>query len=322
MSKICDSIGRSEGCVSQVRKWLDNGASKSEIAITMQDPEEYWPVLSAYLDKEGIGVAKGTVCVAHSLPSVSKWLSEMRTHCQPLSSEDYEARLFSQMSQPELSYEKFRSVMSQIYSEEDLLRFNDLKIKIDGNVSPHKKLSRDEFVIWCLKFWDLQSPSESIQKIMSPLLLESPSFMKMSLVNWFNYLQTVASKTEINISEPDHEGVQIRKMNSLYVSKNKYTFFMGHSDKALDESLNIHISLSDASRISQDLGFLLDRPEPGKGLFLTDWSLESKQEQIILSFSQSDFSGSALGASLSWLKYAEQLEYGESLEHSFQCRWG
>ena len=39
-------------CVTQVREWLDMGGKKSEISIVVADPEEYWPVLNAYLDKE------------------------------------------------------------------------------------------------------------------------------------------------------------------------------------------------------------------------------------------------------------------------------
>lgn len=309
------------GCIGQVRKWLDAGIEKSEISIVIADPEEYWPVLSAYLEKEGIGVAKAQVCVAHSIPSIAKWLSQLRLRSQPLSSEDYEASLFSQMHQPQMSYEKFRSLLSHLYSDEDLSRLGDLQKQFESNIKPGAELNRDEYISWAIQFWDLNSDPEHLRQIMSTLLLESPSYLKMELSSWNNYVQSVTSKTEIQIAEADNSGIQIRKLNSIFIGHEKYQFYLGHSDSALDESLSISVSLSDVSGLGQDLGFLLARPEPGKGQMLTDWALNSERSQSILSYSQSSFAGDALGASLTWLKLSEKTNYKEKLETEFKCRW-
>ena len=261
------------------------------------------------------------MCVAHSIPAVARWLSQLRLRSQPLSSEDYEAGLFSRMTQPEVSYDQFRSLLSYIYSEEDLERLGKLSEKFKSDIGPSTELNRDEFITWAIQYWDLSSQAEPLQQIMSTVLLESPTHLTMNLKSWNGYAQSVASKTEIRILDADSEGLQIRKLNSVYIGHEKYMFVLGHSDNSLDESLNINISLSDVSRLSQDLGYLLARPEPGKGQMLTDWALNIPRQNSILAYSQSSFSGDALGASLTWLKLAEKNEYGETVESGHRCRW-
>ena len=53
------NASRSErGRFSCVRAWLDAGSTPAEIAVIAPDIEAYWPVLQAFLEKEGVPTQK------------------------------------------------------------------------------------------------------------------------------------------------------------------------------------------------------------------------------------------------------------------------
>jgi ATP-dependent helicase/nuclease subunit B len=303
---------------AQARRWLESGIKPSSVAIIAPDIEQYWPVLSSFLEQEGIPVQKEQTVKLQSLPSLHQWMASLRSQTSKLNSADLEASFYGSHESQGLRYEEFISLFKAIYGEEDLGRHRKVHQLYGQNISLDAPLQRDQFLAQALKAWSRKdSQTELLIQVLREIFQNAGAKIEMSYREWLTYLENILVAKELRVSPAASEGIVVTPLMSAQSYKMSHKIFLGLSEESLKDRQRSHILGSDLNRLALDLGFYLEHPDHSYKEFQLRWLSESPGSQNIFSFGLADFSGSLLSPSNFWMG----LHPSEEISLPADTRW-
>ncbi|WP_413290220.1 PD-(D/E)XK nuclease family protein [Bdellovibrio sp. HCB337] len=303
---------------SQIRQWLEKGVAASQIAVIAPDIEMYWPVLSAYLEQEGIPFQKDLTVKLQGLPSLQQWVATLRAQSSRVTSADLEVSFYSRQEAQSLRYEEFAALFKAIYGEEDLAREEKVHKLYHSEISLDENLNRDQFLSQALKAWPRrEGPTEMLIVVLREVFQNAASQVELSYKEWLTYLENILANKEMKAVSGSTEGLVITPLMSAQSYKMSYKIFLGLCDENLKNRQRSHILGADLNRLALDLGFYLEHPDHSFKEFQLRWLAEGPGEKNVFSFGLSDFSGTLLSPSNFWMS----LKPSDALTVPGNTRW-
>ncbi len=318
--KMTTMLGEVKEAIVQVREWLEQGTSATEISIVAPDIEVYWPVLRPYLEIEGIPVNKDLQSQLHTFLDFSRWLAQMRMQSGSVDEVDLELVVFDQ--NPVLSFERFRVLFSHIYDQRDFSREVQIEKIFSQTLSQEALLSRDEFVAWSLK-WAASEATELPQRsemrndmvnverleiLFKRFLAEVPESARLQLRQWLNYLQQLASRIDVVVddakTQAKQDGVNVVSIGSAQASPASKIVMMGLTEPALRSHIDTSIVFADVLSIRHHTGFQMFSADQSKLAFEAKWVMHNERREYLLMVPETDFSGSVQAPAWMWLEGA------------------
>lgn len=308
-----------KAATAQVRSWLEAGIEPQQITLTAPDIEVYWPVLQAFLEREGIPTQKDVTAKLQSLPAITRWLANLRSQSGQLSQTDLEISFYDQELSQNLRYEQFKALFKSVYETQDLQRSEWVHKIYHDQLDVNSILARDEFIIKALQFWQdavttSESREESAQLILRELLKNATEGTQLYWREWLSYLETVVASKEYLIARGDREGIVVTSLMSAPSRYSQHRIFMGLSEEALKKRTKVKLMSEDYYRLAQDIGFYLDHPDQSDLEFELRLLSCSEVEKDCYFFGSTDFGGSLLAPASFWIDMKSQLGEMEELE--------
>lgn len=306
----------------EVRRLAEKGVKLHKIAIVSSDIGSYWPVLSTYLKEEGIDFNRAINGNLQSFPDIGEWLAQLRIATQQWTTGDIEQDLYSNEEDSLLNVEQFRKIYAKVYGHSDLARSKEVAQRYSLQIDETAMASRDEFVNKILTFWKTYHDTERLEVVLSTIIQEAPKSLNLSFGQWLQYLYQLVARLEVSLEEATDKGVLCVDLSSIENLGAEYYLCLGLSEESLRQFNPSGILLSDRMSIAAMTGFYINSNESSSCEFYLRWVLDSVDKKFILYFSESDFSGSAQGPSLLWLKEANgRLNHIEELSVPQSNRW-
>lgn len=319
--RLSGMLAEVKEATSSVRKWLDEGVSAKSILITAPDIEIYWPVLQAFFEVEGIPMNKAVAGKLQSLPSVSRWMSQLRVRSGRLKTTDLELSFYENEKAQELRFEKFKSIYNSLYVEEDLNRHALIKEIFSGKFDSHKVVARDTFVGQALLYWN-SSDSEQVQLVLRELLSNATDKVRLSWNEWLKYLESIVAVKEWSIKKADSHGVTMTKLMSAGSTKFTHRIFLGLAEEQLKAKTKIQLSGAEYFSLAKDIGFVLNNPDVSDLDFELCWISDIESQNDLYCFGGADFTGYLQAPSMFWTKIQMQKAMTEEALHTPElCRW-
>jgi RecB family exonuclease len=320
--RVSGMLAEVKNSCSQIRTWLEAKVPASQIALIAPDIEMYWPVLSAYLEQEGIPFQKDHSVKLQSLSSLQQWIATLRARSSSVSSADLEVSFYSRNEAQSLRYEEFVALFKSIYGEEDLARDEKVYKLYHAEISLGETLFRDQFLAQALKAWQPHRSQQEAQTDMLIVVLRevfqnAAAKIELTYKEWLTYLENILANKEMKVVSGSAEGVVITPLMSAQSYKMSYKIFLGLCDESLKNRQRSHILGADLNRLALDLGFYLEHPDHSFKEFQLRWLAESSGEKNIFSFGLSDFSGTLLSPSNFWMS----LKPSDELTVPGKTRW-
>lgn len=308
-ARVSGQLAEVKTAVSTVRRWLDEGVALNEIAILAPEIEDYWPVLKAYLDEEGLPADKAVAVKLNSFPSVCRWLSRLRPRRGDLTSADLEMTFFSSGDAGRLRHEEFHALFANLYGEEDLKRHALVEKVLREGPRFADRMERDEFLLSAASLWDRRDPLNPLLQLAREVLQNASPGTSFSLGEWIRYVEAVAANREVGIEGGRPGGLLVTNFPSAKTSRLRRRVFLGLTEEGLRKAERNPLPLNDIARLS-DLGFHLDHPDHGVLEFELRWLAESGAEEDLYLAGVSTFEGSIRAPSSLWLQMQDPAEAG------------
>lgn len=306
-----------KNAVGQVRQWLEQGASATEIAIVAPDIETYWPVLQPFLEEEGIPSQKDITHKIQALPSVIRWVSFLRTLSGRLSSSDLEIAFYQQQKSDPLRHEQFKALFQSLYDVQDLSRHEAVQKLFSGQIDIRGHLKRDEFVAKAISYWKSEE-LDSVQVVLRELLQNAISSTSMRWSDWLLYLETILSAKEFVLQKGKSEGILVTKLMSAASEKIKYRIFLGLSEESFRSKNKTQLDGDDLFKLGSETGFYLDNPDQSDLEFELQLLADSESHTDLYCFGASDFLGKLLSPAKFWMKKSANQEEAQL---PLETRW-
>lgn len=302
--KLSSPLGEVKMCVSQIRNWLESNVGPEQISIFCPDVEEYWPILSKFLEKEGIPVAKPELAKLHSFLPVETWISQCRVAIESVSYGHLETGYYGSETTPSLSFEKFYALFAKMLDYADLKK-SETVLGAFQHLPKEKEISRDEFIGWSLSLWKHEEYIHLLEPVLRELLREFAPSEKHYPDEWIFYLEQITGKKEIPIRPPQADGVRILNLSEGDGFISTHRIFLGLSETQMRSSQTQFVSPAEAHQLRQDLGlFIIDTDESSRE-FDIRWHLQNSTPQTILSFSGTNFDAMAEAPATIWTEYSQ-----------------
>ena len=311
-----------KAAVSQVRHWLEQGVDASKVVLMAPDMEDYWPILSEYLAKEGIPAGKDQVVTIQSYPDVLRWLARLRVDAGMGIGADIELAAYSPDSRCKLPYEEFRRLFAIFYDVEDLQREKQIAGLFNLSSDSKATLTRDQFVAWSLASWPTKEATAQLELIFHQFFQDCPYSTTLSLRHWMVFLEKLCARMEIKVTRSGTGGVQILNLMSGEWVDASHIWVMGLTEEGMRRTETTGILLSDVLSLERDMGFYIHHPDRMQAEFEAEWMLDRSWEQAVLTTPSVDFSGQVQSPAMLWLRRV--LEAGKDWEKCSvpeRCRW-
>ena len=248
--------------------------------------------LKPHLNRAGISFKKSGASTLIDHPEVLLWLSNLRLHLGLISFPDLETRVFSKpLSRDFLTfYRLFSKVPDRSLSGRYL---NKARIR-----NREGRVTGEEFTKWALFFWPKKGRTELLDQALGSFN-GLPLAQKLRYESWLGILESgLFSLGSLGSEEPTC-GISCLSLNALSAVKESHVFIMGLDQESLS-SLSVAGS-EDMEVLSADLGFPLPLSHPRQAELNLLYFLQSSHlKEVVLSFSEWDFSGMSRTASLLW----------------------
>jgi RecB family exonuclease len=303
---------------AKTRAWLEQGIPATEIAIISPDIEDYWPVLSGFLEQEGIQVYKDQMVRLQGLPSLHQWIATLRSQTLQVRSSDLETSYYGLPESQALRYEEFKAMFKAIYGAEDLVRDEKIHRLYFTSLNAQDILDRDRFLAEALKAWrHRESQTDLLINVLRELFQNAAAKIELRYEEWLTYLENILANKEFRVSPGADLGIVAASLMSAPANGIPYKIFLGLSDESLKSRQRSHILGTDLNRLALDLGFYLEHPDYSTKDFQLKWLAESHFKNHVYSFGMADFSGSLLSPSNFWMG----LSPAEGLSEPGRPRW-
>lgn len=321
--KLSGRLAEVKNSTGLIRSWLNAGVKPQNIAVIASQIETYWPSLQSYFEVEGIPCQKNVVVKLISLPSVLQWISTLKSKAWGLSNADLEMALFSLQEDGPFGFEKFRSVFKNIYSEQDLLRTDDLQYWFLENFDARQPLLRDRFVLLALQFWKEDYGKDELEVLLRELVLNTQASDSFLFSDWISFIQKIASQKEKVLHEGDPDGVEVSQLMSGHSSSVTHRLFLGVVEEDFSSAHHHFFNLQDRLQLSRDLGFQIEHPEQNFRSFQLDWLLSLPAQETLLSVGLTHFDGQLLNPLSRWVTERERdrVDIPLEVETPLSNRW-
>lgn len=308
LKRFSTALAEVKDVSAQMRHWIQQGYSPDQLAVLAPDIEYYWPVLSSYLEKEGLPVQKKTVVRAQSFLPIMSWLSRLKLELGKVSSEDLELDVFSSENMGNsYSYYDFKKVYALILEDQQLHRLQEISQRYQQKINPQQLLYRDEFLIWAINHFNEEFESSHLEPILRNTLKDSLNNVKLKAATWLVLLENLAAQTEITIKDESPQGVHVENFLSARHLDVKCIYVMGLSESQLRTKNSMGLKPGEVFCIEKDLGYVLDWPDSQGLEFEAENLLNSTYKHKVASCAETNFAGDPQAASLLWLKLAREL---------------
>ena len=306
--------------VAQVRKHLDKGCAPDRLAIVAPDIEVYWPVLSSYFEIEGVPVSKPVLLKGNSFPEFQKLQSRLRLRMNQLSYSDLSTDYFQSYQEQRMSFDQFARLFRQVYDRDHLQRSSDIE-KLYQTQWSDQPVLLDEFLALVFKEISRVDMTDRLFQFLAHFHQQSPDRDELPLSLWMAYFEEVAAGLESTVTPGVFPGVHIENLRSTEWLDVDYLYVLGLAEKDLRQAGRTAISRKDLASL-QSLGFYLAHEDQRQLEFELNWSMAGGSKSVQYYFSESDFSGTELGASKFWLLGRSKTQGDvESLQIADSCRW-
>ncbi|MBS1970177.1 MAG: PD-(D/E)XK nuclease family protein [Bdellovibrionales bacterium] len=321
--RLSGMLAEVKNTCSQIRTWLAAGVKPAQIAVIAPDIEMYWPVMSSYLEQEGIPFQKDLSVKLQSLPALQQWIATLRAQTSRVTSADLEVSFYARPEAQMLRYEEFVALFKAIYGEEDLAREEKVYKLYHGIDDLSKTLSRDQFLAQALKSWQRgEKQTDMLIVVLREVFQNAAAKIELSYKEWMTYLENILANKEMKAVNGSAEGIVVTQLMSAQSYKMSYKIFLGLCDENLKNRERSHILGADLNRLALDLGFYLEHPDHSFKEFQLRWLAEAPGEKNLYCFGLADFSGGLLSPSNFWmsLKPAEAIALpGATRWDALQC---
>jgi ATP-dependent helicase/nuclease subunit B len=321
--KYSTPVSEVKSTVAKIRLLVDDcKVSPSEIAIVAPNIEKYWPTLKAYLKQEGVACNKPSVCNLSHFSEISIWCHRLNLQTGKLNTSELEMDLYQPDAEVPLSFEKYKILFANIFSESDIRRHDFVYDRYSKQVSADEVMTRQQFIEWALLFWNNHWPTERLKPLFEEYFRVTPKNQVLSLHRWIYYIQTLASKTELTIEPANTLGVYCENINAIEWLDIKHLFILGTSEQQMVNTTDLGLATCDVEKISTDTGFnLIDQKQ-----YIHEFDLialiENCKAEIVMSYAQTDFNGSTTAPSKIWLIAAiENDKFKKKLDTVIFSRW-
>ncbi|MBX2987476.1 MAG: PD-(D/E)XK nuclease family protein [Bdellovibrionaceae bacterium] len=322
--RLSGQLAEVKETVSRARAWIESGVAPEEIAVLAPRIEEYWPVLKAYLDEEGLPADKNISVRLNSLPSLNKWLAKLRPRRGELTPADLELSFYSTEQAQRLRHDEFRALFANLYGEEDLRRHP--LVESFHREGPRFKdvMKRDEFLLSAALFWDERDSVAPLQLLLREVLQNALPSTELPLPEWIRYLESVAATKEWPVEKGDPSGILVTNLISARTTKTTHRIFLGLSEEGLKKAERNPLPLRDVRELS-DLGFHLDHPDHSLLEFELRWLSSAGGAEDLYLVGVSSFEGSIRAPSALWLKLRQESSEEDADSHALSIpgatRW-
>ncbi len=299
--RFSSMLSEVKDAVSQVRIWIDEGVNTNSVIITAPNIEEYWKVLKAHLDVEGIAYDKPTKISIKSFSDTARLVSFLRLQIMP-NKNDLCLAIFGK-TKPIISYDLFVKMYSTVTRFDDYKRSQEVYDFLYRHHIPDTP-NLTEFIDYISKVWkQIDGDVERLELILTRIFQDDID-QKMALPKWLSYLEMVLSDIKVTIEHPNLSGIGVVSLSQLDRTDIKKIYMMGMSDQAMNISDNVPIVQTDLDDIERDTGFVLDNGSNDLE-FKTEWIISANVDAV-LSFPENNFSSDELTPSYLWIKYAKE----------------
>ena len=318
--KLPSQLSEVKQVTAQTRIWLDQGVPASEIAIISPQIENYWPTLSEYFQTEGIPFAKNTVTPLSQIPACQNWLSKVRLALEQMESVDAEQIIFGSQEPPSFSHQDFRVLFSHIYEKNDLLRGEKIKEFIPENQEPLLPCTLDDYLSWSLALLN-QSDRQHIFKVLEDLDEILSLSITLSSRQWLRFFERYIARSEKKILTGQEGGICFLDPSQSLSRYFQKIFLLGLSESALRESQDTALLWKDVESIRYHFGFNLPHADQLRGEDRLHWLEKKRSNELIYSYSETDFSGQFQAPSFYWLHGALRSKHTLELDIPLVTRW-
>jgi ATP-dependent helicase/nuclease subunit B len=319
--KFTTMLAEVKHAVATARTWLVSGVAADCIAIASPDIETYWPVLCSYLDQEGIPSQKPKVARLHGFPDIAQWMSTLRLRTGGHGEADLEVSLYEHASVPTLSYEKFKVLFSAVYSREDLERDSGLAKLYSIELKESQLVDRDTFVAWSLKSLPETADRLRVETILKKLFSECPEITTLQTSRWMNYLEELATRTEVRIRDGLTDGVSCINLESCENSPASHMILLGLTESALKSGADTAILFGDIQSLAYEYGFHLQSQDQAKLEFEARWVIDNSSRELVLSVPETDFDGAVQAPAWLWVKGTQEAKLEVDVTLPDRTRW-
>ncbi|NQZ01378.1 MAG: hypothetical protein HRT45_12010, partial [Bdellovibrionales bacterium] len=317
------TLSEIKSTVAKVRELVDAGVPLKSIAVSAPDIELYWPALFRYLDVEGIPFDKPVMERLSAYSSVEAWLSKLRLKVGQISSTDLERAYFeAESGDKRMAYDKFKRLFNLVYDETDLKRSETLQKVYKAQFEAGRAVSFDEFLNFAILNWSETAELEELATVIKRLLADVTESLHLQAEQWLHYIESIVANEEVMVREPRADGIEVVNTEELEWLSSEHVFVLGFDANSLNEYSEAALTFQDVRSLSESIGVFLDRPDSAKKELQSLCVLNQKREQITLSFSATDFSGSPCAPHVYWLVLAyNQKREIETFSATLETRW-
>lgn len=311
--RFATMLSEVKDATAQAREWIESGILADRIAIVAPNIKPYWRALDQYFVQEGVALRGERGTILSDLPDVGVWISSMRVRAVEVSAEDLEQSLYMGSQNTPFDFDRFRSLYSRIYGDEDLERSIEISKLVKSRPFLGKTtISKKEFIASSLVFWPENGEIVTLEKIISLVFRDGPDQISLPPREWVGYLQNLLCRSDL-VSERISRGVHCVGLDSAEDLDVDATIFLGLSDSELRQSQTSRLDHGEIQSIHAQKGFLFPNNDNSRLDFKARWFLKG-QKRIVLSFPTTDFNGDTLSPSMFWLEQAVQLRAKNELE--------
>ncbi len=308
--KLPSNLAEVKEAVSSIRRWLEEGAEPSSLAVVSPQIENYWPTLYEHFLVEGILVNKDKSTPLSQFPVYQSWLSQLRLACRKLLKGDPEQIVFAGQENPLMEYREFQTLFSNVYDVEDLKRKKEMEKATPPAIDTSKLYTLNEFLDLTIQW----VPASSLYA-MDILLEDLDSIFALgeglTFEKWVEFFEKYFSRNEKKLVDGAESGVQVLSLMAAQNPKLQKVVLLGMSEANLVEAHDTALHWTDIESIKINFGFNL--PHTDRHVLLDElrWLETKNVEEWILTHGETDFSGQFQSPSLYWLRGAMQVEQTE-----------
>jgi RecB family exonuclease len=303
--RLSTQLAEIKFAVAQVRKWLDQGVSHEKIALVAVQIEEYWPTLESFLSEEGVAYEKDVVTRLNSLSDIQIFLAHLKSYTNDVNFESLQQKLYQNQNKPQLKFEKFKSLFSQIYDAENLKRDHKIQDLFYRKIDLAASLSRDEFIAILVQVWtDLPESAYSAQlfeTIFKDLLSQSLE-SNMKFLRWFQFLKSRFSHKEVKVKKAQPGGIQILSLMSAQMTLADHRVYLGLTENAFKVQKKSMLPLKDIESLKKEFDLAIQYPEESHLDFNLRWQAETDCAAFILTTPHLSFNAEPMTPNLYFLE--------------------
>lgn len=299
----------------QVRVWLEQGVTPENILLVAARIEDYEQVLDYYFNLDGFCINKKKVIPINSLSEIQVFLAHLKCLTNEVDFESLQQKLFNKKSHfGSLNYIQFKSLFSQLFSEDDLYRDEEIIKIFYKKIDFQKKVTREEFFSLIIKIWmDLEFSENNLRlfELIFKDLMSQSIDTEMKIIRWYQFLKLRISKKEIQVDSNPTEpilSIEVSSLMSATLHKATYRIYLGMYEEAFRNTKKSIIPIKDIETLKNSFDLAIEYPEESHLEFNLRWQADSEGAEYLFTSPHLSFTAEPLTPSLFFLENSKKNE--------------